>query len=132
MAYATTGQYVARYGQVANVALLQECLDDATAAIDSALDQARIDHEDPSDEFADRLMRVCRSMANRIYPSEGAAIPQGARSATVTAVGFSETYSFGASYGTPKLLPSERSMLGIGGSAGFARPSYGRLEKSDA
>lgn len=118
MSYATTEQYQARYGAVSDENMLQECLDDASAVIDSALDRAHIDYSEPSEDFADRLMRVCRSMANRVYPSEsGNEIPQGVTSMSMGAVGFTESYSFATTYGTPKLLKSEYELLGISSSA---------------
>ena len=112
MSYATTEQYQARYGAVSDVAMLQECLDDASAVINSALDRAHIDYSEPSEDLADRLMRVCRSMANRVMPTEND-IPQGVTGMSMGAVGFSESYSFATTYGTPKLLDSEMSLLGI-------------------
>ena len=130
MAYATVEQYVARFGAVPDDGVLKECLDDASAAIDAALDMAGIDHASPSEDFADRLMRVCRSVANRIMPACGD-MPQGATSVSRGAVGFSETYQFSKPYGVPKLIKSELSMLGIGGKIGVAVPSYGRLEAQD-
>lgn len=117
-AYATIAQYIARFGAVENEDMLSECLEDATAAINAALDKAGIDYSEPSAAFSERLMRVCRSAANRIYPADsGADFPQGIDSASISAVGFSQSYSFSASYGTPKLLPSELQLLGIAGSA---------------
>ena len=131
MSYATVEQYQARYGVVAEEDMLQECLDDSSAVIRAALDRAGIDYSDPSEDFSDRLMRVCRSMTNRVMPTDND-IPQGVTSASMGAVGFSETYNFATTYGTPKLIKSEMDLLGIGGKIGFARPSYGRLEMDDA
>ena len=117
MAYATVEQYQARYGAVSDTAMLTECLEDASVAIDVALDSFNIDHSNPSEDFADRLMRVCRSVANRIMPSDGAdAYMQDAKSMSITAGPYTQSYSFGTSYGTPKLLKSELAMLGISGS----------------
>lgn len=125
-AFATVGQYEARFGQVADAALLGECLDDASAAIRMALSEAGMSWEDPSEDFADRLMRVCRSMANRLMPAEGSAVPQGVTQMGMTAGSYSEQITFQSSYGTAKPLPSELALLGIGGSAGRVLvPSYG-------
>ena len=115
-AFATVEQYAARFGEVADTAVLAECLDDASAAIRAALAPYGVDCSDVSEDFADRLMRVCRSVANRLMPSESA-MPQGVTQASMTAVGFTQQYTFGTTYGTPKLLPSELKMLGIAGSA---------------
>ena len=131
MSYATVEQYVARFGDVSNEDMLQECLDDASRVINVALDRAGIDRSNPQGEFADNLMSVCRSMANRVMPTE-TAMPQGVTGYSIGAVGFSESYNFATAYGTPKLLDSERYLLGISGKVGFARPSYGRLEANDA
>ena len=112
--FATPAPYVARFGGDAGSTVLAECLDDASAVVRAALDAAGVSYAEPSEDLADRLMRVTRSVANRLMPGE-AAVPQGVTQASMTAVGFTESYSFGASYGTAKLLPSELKLLGIGG-----------------
>lgn len=114
MSYATVEQYQARYGAVSDVSMLQECLDDASAVIDAALASHGINVGDLTGDYFDRLMRVCRSMTNRVMPSENDSIPQGVTSASMSAVGFSQSYNFATTYGTPKLLPSELQLLGIG------------------
>lgn len=114
MSYATVAQYQARYGAVADVAMLQECLDDASAAIDAALARAGIVVSEQPDGYADKLMRVCRSMANRVMPIDGGDIYlQDAKSLQITAGPYSQSYNFGTSYGTPKLTKGEMAMLGI-------------------
>ena len=127
--FATVEQYEARFGEVADESVLEECLADASAAIRMALPPT-VDPCDVSDDMADRLMRVCRSVANRIMPS-GSEVPSGVTQMTETAGVYSQTMSYTPAYGLPKLLPSELSMLGIGGRVGFARPSYGVLEARD-
>lgn len=124
--FATVEQYEARFGPVEDESMLDECLADASAAIRMALDRAHVDYSDPSEDLADRMMRACRSVANRIMPS-GSDIPVGITQEAMTAVGFTHSISFTPSYGTPKLLPSELDLLGISG-AGAARvlyPAYG-------
>ena len=116
--FATVEQYVERFGPVDNTAMLEACLEDATAAIQVRLDKAQVDYSDPSDDFAYRLMSVCRSMANRIMPSDGGDIPVGATQASFTAGPYTQQYTLGATYGTPKMLPSEMGMLGIGARIG--------------
>lgn len=130
MAYATVEQYEARFGHVDDTDLLGECLDDATEAINAALESAGIDYDDPSEAFESRLMRVCRSVANRLMPFETSA-PAGATQVSMTAGPYQQSFSLPQSYGTAKLLPSEMKMLGIGGRLGVARPSYGKLEVCD-
>lgn len=132
MAYATREQYDVRFpGRTASDATCDAKLEAASMAIDSELEAAGIDPGSYSAEYADRLAEVCCSVANRIMPNDNG-IPQGATSASMTAVGFYETISFNAPYGSPSLIRSERRMLGIGGKIGVARPSYGVLEPSDA
>jgi len=115
-AFATVSQYDARYpGREASDEMLAECLMDATLAITAVLDRNHVDWSDPSDEFADRLMRVCRSVANRILPS-GMDVPVGATQMSVSAGSYQRQFSMPGAYGTPKLIASELSMLGLGAS----------------
>lgn len=124
MSYATVEEYETRYGKVLDKVLLQECLDDCSVVIDTELERHCVDASDPSKNLADRLMRVCRSMAKRIMPSDDEAdIPVGATQASFTAGPYNQQFTFSATYGTPKLIDSERRMLGIGGT----RIGYGRL-----
>lgn len=113
-AFATVDDYTARYGDVEDEDVLQECLADASAAIRAALD-GKVDYSEPSEDLADRLMRVCRSVANRILPEDGEGVMQGVTQMSTTAGPYSQQFTFAASYGTPKLLPSELSLLGVGG-----------------
>lgn len=116
-AFATKEQYDARYpGRTASDEVLTECLMDATLAIMAALDNAHVDYSDPSEDFAERLMRVCRSMANRLVPSGGTDVPVGVTQMGMTAGPYQRSFTFAQSYGIPKMLPSELSMLGIGAS----------------
>lgn len=125
-AFASVEQYQDRFGSVEDEGLLAECLADASAAIRSALDRRSVDYYDPSEDLADRLMRVCRSVANRLMPEDNGQVLQGVTQMGVTAGSYSEQYTFQSSYGTPKLLPSELDMLGVGGSGGrVLLPSYG-------
>lgn len=110
--FCTVDEYEARYGDVSDASMLQECLDDCTAVICARLDRAGIDYSSPSEEYADRLMRVCRSMANRVAPDD-AFLPAGVSQASMSAVGFSQSMTFSSSYGTPKLVESELDLLGI-------------------
>ena len=122
MSYATVEQYEARYGIVSDTAMLQECLDDCTATIDAELDRYGIDYSDPSEDFADRLMRVCRQMANRVMPDEGEdSLPVGITQMSLTTGPYNRQFTFGATYGTPKVIDQELRLLGISGrSVGFA------------
>lgn len=121
--YATTAQYIARYGSVTDTAMLQECLDDCSAVIDVELEKRGID---PYDISSSRLMRACRSMANRVMPTDGSDIPVGATQASFTAGPYNQQFTLATTYGTPKLLASELAMLGIfGGRIGCGRMAGG-------
>ena len=122
-AFCKPEEYMQRYGDVDNIDVLTECLGDASAVIAAELDARGIDYTEPSDEYADRLMRVCRSMTNRIMPSaESSWIPVGASQVSQTAGSYNRQITFGGVYGTPKLLDSEKRLLGIASSGiGWAR-----------
>lgn len=122
MSYATIQQYEARFGAVDDETMLQECLDDCTDVIDAELDRHGVDHADPSPELSGRLMRVCRSMANRVMPAGGGSdIPVGATQASFTAGPYNQQFTMSAPYGTPRMLPSEMALLGIGARIGCGR-----------
>jgi len=131
MAYATRDEYDVRFpGRTASDETCDAKLESASMAIDSELDAAGIEHENPDEQFSKKLLEVCCSVANRVMPNESE-IPQGATSMSMSAVGFSQSFNLSSAYGSPSLIKSERRMLGIGGKVGFARPSYGRLEPSN-
>lgn len=116
MSYATTVQYQVRYGSVDDPNMLQECLDDCTATINAELSRRGIAYANPSAEFADRLMRACRSMAHRIMPDGGSAdIPVGATQASFTAGPYNQQFTLAHSYGTPRVTRDELVLLGIAG-----------------
>jgi len=125
--FATVAQYDARFpGRTASDEVLGQCLMDATMAIAEVLDRKGVSYADHDEQFAYRLMSVCRSVANRILPSD---VPVGTTQFSMTAGPYTQTTSYTPTYGLPKLLKSELDMLGVGGgSIGFARPAYGRLE----
>lgn len=122
--FASKEQYDARFpGRTASDETLQACLDDASAAIANALETRGIAWDEPDEGLADRMMRTCRSIANRILPQEGSLdLPVGLTQATMGAGSYTRSYSFNGSYGLTKLLDSELDMLGIGGGRfGWAR-----------
>lgn len=125
-AFATKEQYDARFpGRECTDAVLDECLMEATYAITVVLDTYDVDYSNPDEDMAYRLMSVCRSAANRIIPSSGLP-PAGATSYTQTAGPYSASWNLASGYGTPKLLPSELKMLGIGGGRVGWAPIGGR------
>lgn len=122
--FATTEQYEARFGEVDDKSMLGQCLEDATAAIRAEFARRNVDMAAKLEDetFADACMRVCRSVANRIMPS-GVDVPLGASSVAETDGPYSRTVSYAPSFGLPKLLSSELSMLGLGG----GRAGWGRM-----
>ena len=126
--YATVRQYEDRYGNVSDTHMLQECLEDCTAALNAELDRRHVDYADPSETFADRLMRACRNMAHRIMPTEGDAdIPVGATQASFTAGPYNQQFTLRTAYGSPRVTADELSLLDIGG----ARIGFGALAGHD-
>ena len=124
MAYATVEQYEARYDEVSDADMLQECLNDCSVLIEVELDRYGVDYSDPSDAFADRLMRACRQMAHRVMPHEtDVDIPVGATQMSVTAGPYSQQFTLSATYDTPKVGDNEKLLLGIAG----ARIGFGAL-----
>ena len=111
--YCTTGEYVARYGDVADLAQLRECLLDASRLLASELRSRGID---PGDMDAELLMQACRQMANRVMPTTGpAVIPAGATQVGMTGGPYSRQYSFSVPFGSPKVSAAELELLGLSG-----------------
>ncbi|MBQ9021554.1 MAG: hypothetical protein IJ113_06030, partial [Eggerthellaceae bacterium] len=96
--------------------LIEHRLLSATALMRTEMNRAHIDYENPSDELRVALVDVCCSVANRLIPRDDK--PHGVTQMATTAGSYSEQFTFSNTYGTPKLLPSELSLLGIGGSTG--------------
>lgn len=114
--YASREQYMARYGAVPakRLEMLDECLEDASAHVRSKLSRAGIEVDDTDTEYMDVLMRVTRSVANRIMPKDtDENIPVGVSQMSMTAGSYNRQFTFGTTYGSPKLLDSELDMLGI-------------------
>ena len=113
--FCSVEQYTARFGDVANVAQLQECLLSATALMREHMDAAHVAYDEPTESFAFTLMDVCRGVANRLMPTDGGeGIPQGVTSYQQTAGPYSGTYTFASSFATPRLTRQEFRRLGIG------------------
>lgn len=111
--FATVEQYEARYGDVDDNDFLTEVLMDATREIAASLDQAGIDYSEPTEDYADRLMQVCRSVASRAIGSEDD-VPYGATQFSEGAGEYTQSFSIGNPYGDVFLTKSEKKMLGLG------------------
>ena len=114
-AFATVDDYTERFGEVEDEEVLEQCLLSVTDTMMSEMDAAGIDYAEPSERFAWRLMDICRTVANRIMPVDSEGVMQGVTQMSTTAGPYSQQFTFAASYGTPKLLPSELKRLGVGG-----------------
>ena len=121
MAFASVEDYTARYGSVADEGMLIECLEDCSALMESEMDRHGVSYDNPSYVMADRLMRVCRSMAHRVMPDESSNdIPVGATQASFTAGPYNQQFTLQTAYGTPRVNADERILLGIpSGRIGF-------------
>lgn len=120
--FATVEDYVELYGAVTDESVLSAKLRFASVAVEAALRAEGIDPSATPCSMADALVCVTCSVANRIMPS--ATVDPGATSYMTTAGPYMSQVTLGSPYGTPKLLPSELAMLGIGGSRGrVLRPS---------
>ena len=126
MAFASVEEYVARYGDVTNQDMLIECLSDCSALMEAEMERHGVSFDNPSEGMARRLMSVCRSMAYRIMPKQDVSdVPVGATQMSVTAGSYTQSVTFGASYGSPKMLDEDYR---IGG----ARIGFGALAGRDA
>jgi len=134
-AFATTTQYRAKYNTEFSDNTLAEWLADASDIMAAAMDKAGVDYSSPSEDFAKRLMRVCRDMVHRAIgdgSSSAMSIPFGSTQASMAAGGYSESFTIGNPYGDLYIKAAERESLGIGsGGFGVAVPSYGNAEVSD-
>ena len=134
-AFATTAEYRAKYDTDMADAALAVWLADASDIMAAEMDRAGVDYSNPDQAFAARLCRVCRDIVRRAIgdgSSASMSIPFGSTQASMSAGGYSESFTIGNPYGDLYLKAAERRALGIG-SGGFAVavPSYGRLEPSD-
>ena len=129
MAYATADQYRAKYSADMADSALSEWLADASGVIDDELAKAGKTAEGIDGQ---RLMRICRDMVHRAIGDGSAAsfaIPSGATQASMSAGGYSESFTMGNPYGDLYMRASELSALGIGrGRFAVAAPSFGNAE----
>ena len=134
-AFATTAQYRAKYDTDMDDNALAVWLADASDIMAAEMDKAGVDYSHASETFTARLVRVCRDMVRRAIGDGSASamsIPYGSTQASMSAGGYSESFTIGNPYGDLYMKAAERRALGIG-SGGFAVaiPSYGNAEVSD-
>ena len=131
-AFATTAQYRAKYDTDLSDAALEVWLADASDIMASEMDKAGVDYSHASETLTARLVRICRDMVHRAV-GDGSqatmAIPFGSTQASMSAGGYSESFTIGNPYGDLYLKAAERRSLGIGtGGFAVAVPSYGNAE----
>lgn len=119
--FAESDDYVRRYGDTdIDFDLLDETLKDATRKIQAELELHGIDYKNPSRDFEERLMQVCRDMAHRAVSIDTSdlGIPYSATQFTQSVDGISQQFGFqggyNTGYGELYITKSERRLLGIG------------------
>lgn len=131
-AFATTFQYRDKYRSDLDDSVLEVWLLDASDIMAGKMDKAGVDYSAPDADFAARLTRICRDMVHRAIGDGSdatASIPYGATQASMSAGGYSESFTMGNPFGDLYMKADELKALGVG-SGGFAvaRPSYGNAE----
>ncbi len=99
-------------------------LDDASAMLDALI---TVDETDES--LMKRLKIVVCNMVERAMSTGGDLY--GVTQQSMTAVGFSQQFSYANPTGDLYITKAEKRMLKISGKIGMARPLYGRLEVDD-
>ena len=134
-AFASVAQYRLKYGSDMSDAELEVWLGDASDIMAFEMDRAGVDYSAPSEEFATRLCRVCRDMVHRAIgdgSQANASIPFGATQASMSAGGYSESFTIGNPYGELFLKERERVAIGVGiGGFAVAVPPFVNAEVPD-
>jgi len=122
MSYATVEDLEARWRELSESeqAVAQVLLEDVAVLIDS--------YGEPSNP--DAAMVVSCSAVRRAMQASATDL-YGVSQASMTAGSYQQQWMYANPSGDLYLTKAERRMLGRGGSLGFARPSYGRLEPDD-
>ena len=119
-AYATVADVEARMGRELSAAEEAVCavlLEDAAVLIDAAAPNASADA---------KKVVSCR-MVIRVLPSDegGSQVPVGATQGSMSALGYSQSWTFGATGGTGELYlgKTDRQLLGLGNRIGSRSPT---------
>lgn len=120
--FATVEDYEVLYGEVDDSDVLLAYLTDATDVMMAELDASGIDYANPTEDYAYRLMRVCRTMTHRAIgdaADDGAmdgppVIPFGATQFSQTAGPYTRSATMGNPYGDLFMTAEEKYALGIG------------------
>lgn len=122
--FADIDDYQRRYGEYDDPETLTEILQDASRKIAAKLDKHGIDYQDPDEDYADRLMQVCRDMAYRSISAAqssnatGGDIPFGVQQVSTSVNGFATQFGFqggdaSGGFGDLYITRSERELLGL-------------------
>lgn len=130
MAYADVSDLEVRWRTLTTdeQARAEALLDDASAMLDAYVTV------DETDEKQAQLLKIvtCNMVERAMSTSaEDGVDLYGVTQQSMTAVGFTRQLSYANPTGDLYITKAERKLLKIGGSIGFARPSYGRLEVDD-
>ena len=130
--FATANDYRDKYDTEIGDEALEVWLADASDIMAVKMDKAGVDYSHPDSKFAARLMRICRDMVHRAIgdgSQASASIPYGVTQASMSAGGYSESFTMGNPFGDLYMKADELKALGVG-SGGFsvAVPSYGNAE----
>lgn len=130
MAYADVSDLEVRWRTLdeSETARAEALLDDASAMLDAYVTV------DDTDEQQLKLLKivVCNMVERAMSTASDDEVDlYGVTQQSMTAVGFTRQLSYANPTGDLYITKAERKLLKIGGSIGFARPSYGRLEVDD-
>lgn len=116
-AFATTKQYRAKYATEMDDEALVEWLGSASRVMRGEMSASGIDYAEPSEDFADELMDICRDVAHRAIgdDDEDLSIPYGTTQVNMSGGSYSRGFSFGSGgYSDLFLTAAEKQSLGIG------------------
>lgn len=117
-AFATATEYRAKYPNTElEDAQIMVWLEDASSLMQAEMDASGIDYSNPSEDYADTLMRVCRDMAHRAIGAE-ADIPYGASQFSESTGSISDSFTLANPYGDLFMTKAERRRLGVTGGIG--------------
>ena len=127
-AFATADDYRAKYGTEMDDEALDEWLGDASDVMRGEMDASGVDYSEPSEGFAETLMRICRDMAHRAIGEDDEvdfSIPYGATQVNMSGGSYSRGFSFGNPYDDLFLTATEKRRLGIGAERACVLSPYG-------
>lgn len=125
MAYATVEDVELRYRKLSEdeKSVCEVLLDDAAVKIDDCNSEA---------DAAKKKIVSCDMVKRALENSQSGLIPMGATQSTVSAMGYSQSVTFGGGgAGELRLMPSEKRFLGAGNRIGSYSPLEDRNDQRD-